>query len=73
MSSRSAVKPHVPATRTDLVAIPVSDAKPTAQRVEAAANDEHASAFSFSGDPLIGMAIGTIILFGVLAALMAFA
>lgn len=69
MSSRSAVKPHVPA-RKDLVAIPIS-ARPTA-RAEAAANDDEAPAFSFSGDPLIGMAIGTIILFAVLAALVAF-
>jgi hypothetical protein len=48
-------------------------AVPQAVRVEAAANDDTAtSTFSVFGDPLFGMAIGTGILFVVLAALIAF-
>lgn len=69
MSSRSAIKPHV-THRKDLVAIPVS-ARAT-DRVEAAANDDDAAKFSFRGDPLLGMAIGTVVLFVTLAALVAF-
>ena len=71
MSSRSALKPHTPTRRKDLVPVPISDVRPAA-RVDAAANDEDVSTFSVIGDPLLGMAIGSIILFAVLAALMAF-
>ena len=46
---------------------------PQAARVDAAANDDETSTFSVIGDPLLGMAIGTGILFLVLAALIAFA
>jgi hypothetical protein len=72
MSSRLAVKPPAPAARKDLVAVPIAKAPPAA-RIDAAANDDAASTFSVFGDPLLGMAIGSGILFAVLAALMAFA
>lgn len=70
MSSRSAVKQHSPAARKDLVAVPIADASPTA-RVDAGANDDDTSTFSVIGDPLLGMAIASGILFVLLAALMA--
>ena len=72
MSSSLAVNPHAPAARKDLAAIPSANV-PQAARVDAAANDDETSTFSVIGDPLLGMAIGTGILFLVLAALIAFA
>jgi hypothetical protein len=72
MSARSAAKPHVPVGREDLARATVSKTRPTAH-ADAAANDEELSRFSVIGDPLLGMAIGTIILFAVLAALVALA
>lgn len=71
MSSPLAVKPHAPAARKDLVPLPIASVPPAA-RVERAANDDETSTFSVIGDPLLGMAIGTGILFLVLAALIAF-
>lgn len=72
MSSPLAVKQHAPAARKDLVAIPIANVSQAAH-VDAAANDDGTSTFSVLGDPLLGMAIGSVILFLVLAALMAFA
>jgi hypothetical protein len=68
---RSALAPHSAAPRTKHVKIPVAG-RSSPVRAEAAANDDKpTSEFSFYGDPLFGMAIATVILFAVLAALMA--
>lgn len=70
MSSRSAVKQQSPAAQKDLAAVPITHASPEA-RVDTAANDDDTSTFSVIGDPLLGMAIASGILFILLAALMA--
>ena len=69
MSSRFAVTQHSAASRRNRAAKPVAVARP-AVRVETAAKDDTAlSAFS---DPLAGMAVASVILFAILAALIAF-
>ena len=71
MSSHPALTPRSDSPRNKRPAAP--DA-PSFVRVEAAANPEQPkSEFSFYGDPLFGMAIASVILFAVFAALMAFA
>lgn len=71
MSSRSAPTPHSAAPRNKHP-VPVAVVESSTVRVEAAANDDKpTSDFSFYGDPLLGMAVASIILFGVFAALMA--
>jgi hypothetical protein len=68
MSSRFAAAQHSAAPRKD----PAADAGvQPAVRVDATANDTATSGFALSGDPLLGMAIASAILFAVLAALMA--
>jgi hypothetical protein len=70
MSSRSARKRHSTAPRKKPeAAAAVRQAVP----VDSAANDETTtSSFTVFGDPLLGMAIATGILFAALAALIAF-
>ena len=71
MSSRTAVRqrPIVPQKNLAAPAVGIQ----SAMRTEAAANDEQQKpGFAPSSDPLIGMAIASVILFGVLAALIAF-
>jgi hypothetical protein len=71
MSPRSALAPHSAAPRTKHVEIPAAG-RSSPVHVEAAANDDKpTSEFSVYGDPLFGMAIATVILFAVFAALMA--
>jgi hypothetical protein len=73
MSSYPVVTVQSPPARKKRAAKRVAGV-PRAVRVEPAANDDTAaSTFSVFGDPLFGMAIGTGILFAVLAALIAFA
>ncbi len=73
MSSYPVVTVQSPPARKNRAATRVA-AVPRAVRVDAAANDDRApSTFSIFGDPLFGMAIGTGILFAVLAVLIAFA
>jgi hypothetical protein len=70
MSSRSAIV-HAAGPRTKQVKLPVAGHSPPV-RAEAAANDDKpTSEFSFYSDPLFGMAAATVILFAVLAALIA--
>ena len=69
MSSRFAVTQYSAVSRKNPAAKPVAGARP-ALRVEAAAKDD--TALSASSDPLAGMAIASLILFAVLAALIAF-
>ena len=69
MSLRFAAIRHSAASRKNRAAKPVAGARPVA-RVEPAAKDNAAlSAFS---DPLAGMAVASVILFAILAALIAF-
>ena len=71
MSSRSALTPRAAAPRKKRVTVPVAGVQ-AAVRVEAAANVEKPTRkFSVFGDPLFGMAIASVIMFAVLAALMA--
>jgi len=71
MRSRSALAPRVDAPREKRVSAPVARAQSTLP-VQAAANDDKPTAgFSVYGDPLFGMAIASVILFAILAALMA--
>ena len=73
MSSYPVVTVQSPPAPNNRAATRVA-AVPQAVRMEAAANDDTAtSTFSVFGDPLFGMAIGTGILFAVLALLIAFA
>lgn len=70
MGSRSALTPHSAAPQENGVAAHagVQSAVP----VEAAANDgESTPGFSIYGDPLFGMAIASVMIFALLAALMA--
>ena len=72
MSSRSALTPHSAAPRHKHATAPVAGVQSPSVRVEAAANDDKpTSELSFYSDPLFGMAIASVILFAVLAALMA--
>jgi hypothetical protein len=72
MRSHSAPKPHAAAPRNKHATARVTVVQSSAVPVEAAANDDKpTSEFSFYGDPLLGMAVASVILFGVLAALMA--
>ena len=71
MSPRSALAPREAAPREKRVSAPVAGVR-SALPVETAANDDKPTEkFSVYGDPLFGMAIATVILFAVLAALMA--
>ena len=70
MSTRSARKLHSAAAREKHASVP--GAVRSTVRVETAANDDKPTeGFSFYGDPLFGMAIASVILFAVLAALVA--
>ena len=70
MGSRSALTSHVAAAQNKQRAAPSVVVQ--SSQVEKAANDEKkTSAFSFRGDPLIGMAIASVIWLAVFAALMA--
>jgi|SoiMethySBSTD1v2_1073268.scaffolds.fasta_scaffold3088931_1 hypothetical protein len=70
MNSRIAVRQHSTAPRKNLT--PAATVR-SAIRTESAANDEQPkSDFAPSSDPLFGMAMATVILFAVLAALIAF-
>jgi hypothetical protein len=72
MSSRFAVKQHSATPQKDFAATPVAGVQ-SAVRVEAAANDDKPrSEFRFFGDPMFGIAIASVILFAILAALMAY-
>ena len=69
MSLRPAVIRHSAASRENPAAKPVAGARPVV-RVEPAAKDD--TALSAFGDPLAGMAVASVILFAILAALIAF-
>ena len=72
MSSALVKTKHSAAAAKELAATPIVRV-PQAVRVDAAANDDSAtSTFAVAGDPLLGMAIASGILFAVLAALIAF-
>ena len=72
MSSALVKTKHSAAATKELAATPIVHV-PQAVRVDAAANDDSAtSTFSVVGDPLLGMAIASGVLFAVLAALIAF-
>lgn len=71
MSSRLAVKQHSAPARKTLAPVQVTVVRPT-PHADAAAHEETANkTFSFSGDPLLGMAVASVIMFLVFAALMA--
>jgi hypothetical protein len=71
MLSRSALAPRPAAPEDEHAIARVADV-PSQIRQEAPANDDESTAkFSFYGDPLFGMAIASVILFAVLAALVA--
>ena len=71
MGSRTALAPRSASPR-DEEAIAAAVSAQSTIRPEAPANDdESTSEFSFFGDPLFGMAIASVILFAVLAALVA--
>jgi len=69
MSLRLAVTRHSAASRKNRAAKPLAGARPVV-RVEPAAKDD--TALSAFGDPLAGMAVASVILFAILAALIAF-
>jgi hypothetical protein len=70
MSSRSALaRREVPPAEHHVVA-PVAETRSPLHTAPTANDDEHTSGFSFYGDPLIGMAVASIILLVVFAALM---
>lgn len=72
MSSRLAAARHSAASQENSAATPVAGIR-AAVPVDAAANDDTpTSAFALFGDPLLGMAIASVILFVTLAALIAF-
>ena len=62
---------HQPAESRSEPAASAEDIRPTLHTQEAANDDTHASDFAVFGDPLLGMAIASGILFAVMAALMA--
>jgi hypothetical protein len=71
MRSRPAHAPRPAAPENGHASAPAVRARSTV-RPEAPGNDnESTSGFSFFGDPLFGMAIASVILFAVLAALVA--
>jgi hypothetical protein len=71
MSPRPAVAPRPTVAEGGHVTARVAEV-PSPIRHEAPANDDESTAeFSFYGDPLFGMAIASVILFAVLAALVA--
>jgi hypothetical protein len=70
MRSRTALVPRSPAPEDEDAVAQTGSAQSTLPP-EAPANDESTSEFSFFGDPLFGMAIASVILFVVLAALVA--
>lgn len=71
MSSRPVLAPRSGAPEDEHASARVADVPPP-MRQEAPANDDESTAkFSFYGDPLFGMAIASVILFAVLAALVA--
>jgi hypothetical protein len=72
MSSRFAATQHAAASPPKNAATPVA-APPAVRRDETAGEVAPRSAFAIFGDPLWGMAIATIILFAIFAALVAFA
>jgi hypothetical protein len=70
MSTRSARQVHSAAAREKHASVP--GAVRSTVRVETAANDDKPTeGFSFYGDPLFGMAIASVVLLAVLAALVA--
>lgn len=69
MSSRFAVTQHSAASRKNRAAKSVAGVRPVV-RVETAVKDD--TALSASSDPLAGMAVASLILFAILAALIAF-
>lgn len=72
MSSSSAHKAHSVARRNKHVTTPVVAVHSSAASGQAAANDDNeTSQPSFKSDPLFGMAIATVIMFAIFAALMA--
>ena len=72
MSSSSAHKAQSVARRKKHVTAPVVGVHSSAASGQAAANDDNETPqLSFKGDPLFGMAIATVIMFAIFAALMA--
>jgi hypothetical protein len=70
MSSRSALTSHSAAPQEERARAPAAGAQ-SAARVDPAANDDaQESDLSLRRDPLFGMAIASVILFVILAALM---
>jgi hypothetical protein len=70
MSSRFAATEHALESRKNSAETPI--ALRTALLVEQAANDTPTSAFAIFGHPLWGMAMASVILFVIFAALVAF-
>jgi hypothetical protein len=71
MSSRSALTSHYAAPQKERATAPAAGVQSTVQVAPAANDDARESRLSFRTDPLFGMAISSVILFAVLAALMA--
>jgi len=71
MSSRSALTSHSAAPQKERATAPAAGVQSTAHVNPAANDDARESEFSFWSDPLFGMAIATVVLLAVLAALMA--
>ena len=70
MSSRSAATQHEAASRNDSATV---DVRPAVQQDVVAVDKPPTSDFAIFGDPLWGIAIASLILFAVLAALIALA
>jgi hypothetical protein len=71
MSSRFATTEHAAPSRKNFPATPIR-MRPAVPADEAASDAAATPAFAIFGDPLWGIAIASIILFAVLAALIAF-
>lgn len=71
MRSRPALAPRPAAPKDQHAALPAVSVQPSISRKAPANDDESAAAFSLYGDPLLGMAIASVILLAVLAALVA--
>jgi hypothetical protein len=71
MRSRTALAPRSAAPEDKDAIAPDVSAQSTIRQEAPANDDESTSGFSFFGDPLFGMAIASVILFAVLAALVA--
>jgi hypothetical protein len=69
MRSRSAPKPHS-AAQEEKHAISPADVPSRIHKEAPGHDDESSPGFSIYGDPLFGMAIASVIMFAVLAALM---